>query len=192
MTAKLNRNFSGEIICVLASNGTQKDHANSDNIIFTIKDTELYVSVITSSAKDKNCQMFLVKGSKDQCIGMSIKQKVGKNTANKYRYFLESNFVGVDRLFILVYANWNLNVERYKARRCYLPKALLRIITSSSMEKIFFDQPIDSEIRQFKEIINLTTGKCEDYTTGYLLDYEYIKNHHRLKTVNLNKKRNRC
>ena len=82
--------------------------------------------------------MFLVKGSKDQCIGMSIKQKVGKNTANKYRYFLESNFVGVDRLFILVYANWNLNVERYKARSCYLPKALLRIITSSSMEIFFF------------------------------------------------------
>ena len=136
--------------------------------------------------------MFLVKGSKDQCIGMSTKQKVGKNTANKYRYFLESNFVGVDRLFILVYANWNLNVERYKARRCYLPKALLRIITSSSMEKNFFDQPIDSEIGQFKETRNLTTGKCEDYATGYLLDYEYIKNHHRLKTVDLNKKRNRC
>ena len=58
--------------CVLSVAGT--DNANSDNddnnIIFTIKDTKLYVPVVTLSA---NYQNFLSKDLKDQFIGMSMK-----------------------------------------------------------------------------------------------------------------------
>ena len=39
-----------------------------------------------------------------------------KNTTNEYRYFLESDFVGVSRLFVLVYSNQDDNAKRYKAR----------------------------------------------------------------------------
>ena len=36
---------------------------------------------------------------------MNIKQKAeNENMANEYRYFLESNFVGVNRLFVLGYS----------------------------------------------------------------------------------------
>ena len=35
---------------------------------------------------------------------MNIKQKTN-NTTNEFRYFHESNFVGVNRLFVLVYTN---------------------------------------------------------------------------------------
>ena len=35
----------------------------------------------------------------------------------EHRYFLESNFVGVNKLFILVYSNVDHNAKRYKARR---------------------------------------------------------------------------
>ena len=39
----------------------------------------------------------------------------------------------------------------------------------------------------------LTTRQGEDYTTGCLLDYDYIKNHYRLITVDLGRqKRIRC
>ena len=38
--------------CVLASNGAYNNNTNSNTIIFTIKDTKLFVSVITLSAKD--------------------------------------------------------------------------------------------------------------------------------------------
>ena len=34
---------------------------------------------------------------------------------NEYRYFLESNFVGVNRLFVLVYSNQDDNSKRIKA-----------------------------------------------------------------------------
>ena len=51
--------------------------------------------------------------------------------------------------------------------------------------KSFHDQPIGSDIKQYKEIRNLTTEQGEEYTAGYLLDYGYIKNHYRLTTVDL-------
>ena len=50
---------------------------NPDNIIFTIKDTKLYVSLITLSAKNNGkLSKRLSKELKDQCIGMNIKQKL--------------------------------------------------------------------------------------------------------------------
>ena len=42
----------------------------------------------------------------------------------------------------------------------------------------------------YQEIRKLTTGQGEDCTTGYLLDYEYIKNHYRLIAVDLSSKNN--
>ena len=32
---------------------------------------------------------------------------------NEFRYFLEPNFVGVNRLFVLIYWNRNDNVKRF-------------------------------------------------------------------------------
>ena len=46
-----------------------------------------------------------------------------------------------------------------------------------------YDQPIDSDIKRYGEIRKLTTGQAEDYATGCLLDYDYIKNHYRLIAV---------
>ena len=66
--------------CVLSVAGTDNANGNNDdnNIIFTIKDTKLYVSVVTLSAKDKyKLSNFLANDDlKDQFIGMKIKQKV--------------------------------------------------------------------------------------------------------------------
>ena len=56
---------------------------------------------------------------KDQFVGMN------KNTSNEYRYFLELNFVGVNRLFVLVYKNHDDDVKRFKARRYYIPKGII-------------------------------------------------------------------
>ena len=46
--------------------------------------------------------------------------------------------------------------------------------------KKFYDRPITSDIKPYEEIRKLTTGQEEDYTTGCLLDFNYIKNHYRL------------
>ena len=46
-----------------------------------------------------------------------------ENTTNQYRQFLESNFVGVNRLFLLVYSNQDNNAKLFEGQRYYLPKA---------------------------------------------------------------------
>ena len=59
--------------CVLLQN----TNANPNNIIFTIKDTKLYVSGVTLSAREiKNYQTPLAKDLKNYFIGINIRQKV--------------------------------------------------------------------------------------------------------------------
>ena len=64
---------------------------------------------------------------------------------------------------------------------------MLIVISSSSTEKNFYDQPIYFDIKQYEEIRKLTTGQGEDYTTWCLLDYDHIKNQYRLIAVDLSR-----
>ena len=89
--------------CVLSAAGNDTEITNANNangIIFTIKDTKLYVPVVTSSAKDiKKLSKLLSRGFERSVYWNEYKTKSeNKNTINEYRYFLKSNFVGVNRL----------------------------------------------------------------------------------------------
>ena len=105
--------------CVLSAAGA--DNVNSiasNNIIFTIKDTELYVPIATLSARDnKKLSKLLSKGFERSVYWNEYKTKSeNKNTANECIYSLESNFVGVNRLFVLVYSNQNADLKRLKLK----------------------------------------------------------------------------
>ena len=65
---------------------------------------------------------------KDQFIGLNIykTKSENKNATNDYRYFLKSNFVEVNRLFVLVYTNQDNNAKRFKTRRYYLPEGIIK------------------------------------------------------------------
>ena len=59
---------------VLALAGVENDNAHSNNLIFTIKDTKLYVPVVIVSGKDnQNYQNLLAKDLKDQFIRTNVK-----------------------------------------------------------------------------------------------------------------------
>ena len=80
--------------------------------------------------------------------------------------FLNWIFLGVNRLFVLVYTNQDTASKRFKAKRHY---QLKRIIDNNNVTingKNFYDQPMDSDIKRFEEIRKLTAGIGEDYTTG--------------------------
>ena len=164
--------------------GVENDNAHSNNLIFTIKDTKLYVPVVIASGKDnQNYQNLLAKDLKDQFIRTNVKRKYkNKNTTNEHRYFLES------RLFVLIYFNRDNDVKEFKAQ-IYLPKAIIKNSDVTINGKNFYDQPIDSDIKRYIEIRKATTGLGEDSTVGYLLDYEYIRNHFTLKAVDLNRQK---
>ena len=62
--------------CVLSATGNDNDNDKDDKIIFTIKDTKLYVPVVTLSARNnQKHQNFSVKDLKDQLIGININKK---------------------------------------------------------------------------------------------------------------------
>ena len=68
--------------CVLSAAGADTADANSNNIIFTIKDTKLYVPVATLSAKDnQKLLQFLSKGFESSVYWNEYKTKSeNKNT----------------------------------------------------------------------------------------------------------------
>ena len=79
--------------CVLASGGAENADANSD-IIVTIKDTTLYVLVVTLSAKDNpKLSKRLRKQFERSVYRNKYKTKSDiKDATNKYIDFLESHF----------------------------------------------------------------------------------------------------
>ena len=92
--------------------------------IFTISDTKLYILVIFLSAKDnQKLSNILSKGFERSEYWNKNKSTCQNNdTTNKHRYLLKSNFVRVNRLFVLVYLNHYDNAERFKAQQYYLSK----------------------------------------------------------------------
>ena len=111
--------------CVLSVGGTDNANGNNDNnnIIFTVNDTKLYVPVITSSGRDnQKLSRLLSRRFKRSLYWNEYKTKSdNENITNEFRFFLESNFVGVDRFFVLVYSNQDAS-RRFKAKKYYLPK----------------------------------------------------------------------
>ena len=53
--------------------------------------------------------------------------------------------------------------------------------------KNFFDQPINSMTKTYENIRKIATGQGDDYTTGCLLDYPYLKNHYKMIAIDLSK-----
>ena len=71
-----------------------------------------------------------------------------KNTTNEYRYFLVSNFVGVNRLFILAYSDQHTSLKRFKNRRYYLSEGIKKNYSVIINTKIFYEQPVDCDIKR--------------------------------------------
>ena len=88
---------------------------------------------------------------------------------------------------VLVYINEDNNAKMLN----YLPKGIIKNYNVIINGENFYDQPIDSDIKRYEEIRKVVTGQVEDYTTGCLLEYEYIKNHYKLIAVDLSRKKNK-
>ena len=175
---------------VLSAAGNDSANGNDDNIIFTIKDTKLYVPVVTLSARNnQKLTKLLSKGFERSVYWNECKTKSEyKNTTNEYIYFLVLNFVGVNRLFVLVYSNEDNDSKRFKAKWYYLPKGIIKNYVFIVGEN-FYDKAVDNDIKRCEEIRKLTTRVGEDDTIGCLLACDYIKNHCRVIAVDLNKQK---
>ena len=84
--------------CLSSANGNDNTDPND------IRDTKYYVSMVTLSAKDnKKLSKLLRKGFERSVYWNEYKTRSeNKNMTSEYRYFLESNFVNVKRLLLLI------------------------------------------------------------------------------------------
>ena len=144
--------FKWNKYCVLTAASADNVDANSKIINVSIKDTKLYVPVVTLSAKDnQKLTKLLSKGSERSVYWNEFKTKnENKNIANEYRYFFESNFVGVNRLFVSVSANQDVDSKRLKTQRYYLPRDIIKSYNAIINGKNFYNQAIDSDIKRYE------------------------------------------
>ena len=71
--------------------------------------------LVLSERDNQQLSELLSKGFETSVYWNECKTKCeNKNTTNEYRYFFESNFVGVNRLFGLVYSNQDAYSKRFK------------------------------------------------------------------------------
>ena len=53
--------------------------------------------------------------------------------------------------------------------------------------KNFFDQPVKNNLRTYDNIRKIGTGQGDNYTTGFLLDYNYFNNYYKTIAIDLSK-----
>ena len=70
------------------------------------------------SKRYQKLSKLLSKGFERSVYGNEYKAKIEtKITTNEFRYYLESNFVEVNQLFVLVYTNEDADSKRFETRK---------------------------------------------------------------------------
>ena len=136
--------------------GADNTDANPNNIILTIKTIKLYVTVVISLARDnQKLSKLHSKGLERSVYWNKYKIKSeNKITKNEFKYFVKSNFVGVYRLFVLVYWNKEDYAKRFITRIYYLPKGIIKNYNVINGEN-FYEHATDSDIKWYEEIRKL-------------------------------------
>ena len=132
--------------CVLSAAGNNDDN----NIVFTIKDTKLYVPVVTLSARDnQKLSKLLSKGFERSVYWNEYKTKSGtKIQQMNIDIFSKSNFVVANGSFVLVYTTEANNAKRFNAWKYYLFKVIIKNYNVIINGRNFYYLPVDSDIKR--------------------------------------------
>ena len=125
--------------------GTDNTDANVENIIFTINNTKSNVPVVTLLAKDNQKLSKLLSKGLERLVYWNEYKTKSDNRYKTYEFkcFPESNFVAVNRLFILAYTNEDAASKIFKTKIYYLPKGIIKNYNAIINGKNLYDQAID-------------------------------------------------
>ena len=102
---------------------------------------------------------------------------------NLTKFLLDASFQRVRRLFILAFGNTendNKKVERNSHTK-YFPSRVNKTNYNVLIDgRNFYDQLINYQIKMYDQIRKTSAGQGDDYTTGYLSDYQNFKDHYQL------------
>ena len=164
------------------------------NSIFQITKGELYIPVVTLNTENNNkLSELLSKGFERTVVWNEYKSKIERVTIPLYdnmfrRTTLDTFFQGVSKLFAAAYETddieRNANTEESR-RRYYLPRAEIKDYNVLIDGRSFYDQNVNSSIVRYNELLKMTTGRSEDYSTGCLLDYDYYIENFNIVAIDL-------
>ena len=160
---------------------------NLVNAIIEIKDTKLYVSVVTLS-KENDIKLLeqLKTGFKKTIKWNKYRSQMSiQPQNNNLNYLIDPTFTSVDRLFVLSFARNNNADSRYSFSNYYVPKVKVNVFNLLIDGKIFFDLSLKNDEEASEKIIDMSNNS--DYTTGNLLDFAYYKKRYRLIAIDLSK-----
>ena len=161
--------------------------------VFIINETKLYVPVITLSKEDN--KDFIEQQNKEFQRSIYWNEYKTKEInedadANVSKYIkLDPSFQGVNRLFVMAYNRVDGQPTRNAQRKYYLPRISLNEYNVIIDGRNFYDNPIESDIEKYRELKKVMIRKGEDYTTGFLLDYNCFDKHYKLVAVDLSKQK---
>ena len=153
---------------------------------FAITDTKLYVPAVTLSTQENTKFLQQLKSGFKRVINwnkyLSKPELLGQNA--NLNHVVETNFQGVNRLFVLAFENDN---HRTIHDRYYLPNVEIKDYNIVINGENFFDQPIKNNKVTYDNIRKIATGQGDDYTPGCLLDYPYFTDTYKMIAVDLSK-----
>ena len=174
----INTKLYVELNCTKYSVLSSK-HQNS---IFQITKGEMYIPAVTLNTENNNkLSELLSKGFERTVVWNEYKGKIERvnvtaNDNNFNRTTLDTSFQGVSRLLAAAYKTDDIRRNtnhQHSRRRYYLPRAEIKDYNVLIDERNFYDQNVNSSIVRYNELLKMTTGSSEDYSTGFLLDYDY-------------------
>ena len=153
---------------------------------FEITDANLHVPAVTLSTQDNEKLLEQLKSGFKRVINwnkfLSRPELLRQN--QNLNYLIEPSFQWVNRLFVLAFEN---DAQRKVHSGCYLPNVEIKSYNVMINGENFFDKPIKDDKVTYENIRKVATGKGDDYTIGFLLDYQYSRDSYKMITVDLSK-----
>ena len=153
---------------------------------FTIKETNLYVPVVTLSTNDNSKLLPQLKNGFKRTITWNkylVKPELLARNVNLNR-LIDTSFQGINRLFVLAFED---DAQRTSNKRYYIPNVEIKDYNVMIDGKNFFDQPIKNNRVTYENIRKIAVGHGDDYATGCLLDYIYFKKYYKMIALDLSK-----
>ena len=97
------------------------------------------------------------------------------------KYLIDLTLTNVNRLFVLYFEINILGDKRDSFSRYYIPKVEIKDFNVLIDKKVFLDLPAKNEEGAYEKIIDMSSNN--DYTTGNLLDFAYVKENYRFIAV---------
>ena len=141
---------------------------------FTITETNLYVPVVTLSIQDNAKLLPQLKSGFKRTISWNkylAKPELSARNRN-LNHLSKPSFQGVNKPFVLAFEN---DDQRISSKRYYISNVEIKDYNVMIDGKNFFDQLVKNDKVTYENIIKISADQGDDYTTGCLLDYIYIK-----------------